>query len=155
MKRLLLIPLLLAVASCASSSAPRSVSQPGHGAVAIQIIPNPIVAQHVDGDRYRFPFDVVVRETGGHPVSIERVSADVRAIGGIHVASESYDAAKIRSLGYATNLPANGELRYHFEPVKSVPDERLFGSVTATLTVDAVDDTGAPATAGTSVTVRR
>lgn len=155
MKRLLLVPLLFAAASCASTSAPQSVSQAGHGAISIQIVPNPIVAQPAGGDRYRFPFDVVVRETGGRPVTIQRVSADVRALGGIHVASESYDAAKINSLGYATNLPANGELRYHFEPVKSVADERLFGNVTATLTVEVLDDTGTPASAGTTVTVTR
>lgn len=153
MKRLLLLPFVFVVASCASSSAPQSVSQRGHGVISIQIVPNPIVAQHLSGDRYRFPFDVVMRETGGHPMSITRVSADVRAIAGIRVASESYDAAKINSLGYSTNLAPNGELRYHFEPEKSVPDERLFGGVTAQLTVDAVDDTNAPATARTSVTV--
>jgi len=113
------------------------------------------VAQHVDGDRYRFPFDVIVRETGGHPVTIARVSADVRAIAGIRVATETYDAAKINSLGYSTALPARGELRYRFEPEKSVPDARLFGGVTADLTVDASDDAGAPATARTSVTVTR
>jgi len=155
LKRLLLLPLVVVVASCASSSAPQKVSLPGHGAISIRIVPNPIVAAHISGDRYRFPFDVVVHETGGRAVSITRIRADVRALGGIRVASESYDAAKIRSLGYSTTVPANGELRYHFEPEKSVPDERLFGGVTADLTVDAVDDTVTAASAGTSVTVTR
>jgi hypothetical protein len=152
-------PVLLAVVMTACASVPSSptktVSQPGHGALSIQVVPNPIVARQVSGETYEFPFDVVVRETGGHPVNITRVSADVRAIAGIRVASESYDAAKIASLGYPTQLPANGELRYHFAPQKSVPDERLFGGVVADLTVEGTDDTGAATTGRTSVTVTK
>src|SRR6185295_14184041 len=108
MKRLLVVPLVLFAAYCASSSGPASVSQPGHGAITIQIVPNPIVAQKMSGDMYRFPFDVVIRETGGHAVTITRVSADVRAIAGIKVASESYDAAKINSLGFSTTVGPRG-----------------------------------------------
>ena len=148
------VPVLLLVAAC-STSTPSNVSQPGHGALAIQIVPNPIVAQHVNGNEYTFPFDVIIRETGGHPVTITRVSADVNALGGIHVASESYDATKIASLGYSTRVPANGEIRYHFAPQHAVADDRLFGNVTAVLTVDGIDDTGTATQAGTSVTVTR
>ena len=98
---------------------------------------------------------MVIRETGGRPVEITRVSADVFALGGIRIADESYDAAKIRSLGYSTSLPANGELRYKFAPRKSVPDDRLFSSVSAELRVDARDDAGTPTSATIEVTVRR
>jgi hypothetical protein len=155
MKRLFVLPLVLLVAHCGSSSGPSSVSQPGHGAITITVVPNPIVAQKMSGDMYRFPFEVVIREVGGRAVSIKRVSADVRAIAGIKVASESYDAAKINSLGYSTNVVPNGELRFHVAPEKSVPDDRLFGGVTADLTVEGVDDSGVPASARTTVTVTR
>ena len=154
MKRIAL-PLLILAVACGSTSGPRTVSQPGHGALTVEVIPNPIVAKAVGGDTYQFPFDVVVRETGGHPVTIARISADVRAIGGLRVANESYDAARIASLGYSTRVPANGQLRYHFAPEKSVPDDRLFGNVTADLTVDGTDDTGAPTTGSTSVGITR
>lgn len=158
MKHLYLMSVVLLAAACTSTGgdgASRTVAQPGHGAISIQIVPNPIVAQRVSGDTYSFPFDVVVRETGGHPVTINRVSADVNALGGIHVAEESYDAARISSLGYSTNVPANGELRYHFAPQKSVADERLFGSVSAQLRVDGTDDSGTATSATTTVTVTR
>jgi hypothetical protein len=113
------------------------------------------VAQPVTGSLYDFPFDVIVRETGGHPVTIDRVTADVTAAGGIHVAQDTYDAAKINSLNYPTTVPANGERRYHFAPRRSVPDERLFTGVSAELTVNATDDTGTATSAKTTVTVRR
>ena len=76
-------------------------------------------------------------------------------LGGIHVANESYDASRISSLGYPTRVSANSEIRYHFSPQKSVPDERLFGNVTAVLTVEGTDDTGARTQASTAVTVTR
>ena len=157
MRGLAIAPLLLVAAACAT---PRpgtgsTSSLPGHGAISIQIIPNPIVATHVSGNTYDFPFEVVVRETGGRATNIDRVSADVYAIGGIHAGSESYSAADIRNLGYPTSLAANGEVRYRFVPRKSVADERLFGGVTAELHVDATDDAGTPTRATTTVTVTR
>jgi hypothetical protein len=149
--------LFLLLASSCSSSGGRATSSalPGHGAISVTILPNPIVALKATGDQYDFPFEVVVKETGGHPVKISRVTADVKALGTIPVATESYDAARIAALGFATTVPANGELRYRFNPRKSVPDDRLFGNVTADLTVDGADDTGSPATARTRVTVQR
>lgn len=157
MKRLTVVPLLLMIAACASrhSGQTQTTALPGHGAIGVSIVPNPIVAQRVSGDTYDFPFDVVVRETAGRAVTISRVSADVYAIGGIRVASESYDAARIASLGYSTNVPGNGELRYHFVPRKTVTDERLFGGVSAQIRVDAYDDTNTPTSATVTVTVTR
>lgn len=155
-RRAALISIVLLSTFCAGGrGSSGGSSQPGHGAISIQIVPNPIVAQPVSGSTYDFPFEVLIRETGGRPVEITRVSADVFALGGIRVAEESYDADRIRSLGYSTSLPANGELRYRFAPRKSVPDERLFGGVEARLRVDARDDSGTPTTDATTVTVRR
>lgn len=156
MRRLAIVPLILSLASCSTPQPGSSTSSlPGHGAISIQIVPNPIVATNASGNTYEFPFDVVVRETGGRGVTISRVSADVYAPGGIRIGSESWDVAQIRSAGYSTNLPGNGELRYHFAPRKSVPDDRLFGNVTARLRVDAYDETNSPTSATTTVTVTR
>lgn len=132
-----------------------STGTPGHGAISIEIVPNPIVATRVSGNTYDFSFEVVIRETGGRPVAIERVSADVLALGSIRVAQESYDAARIQSLGFATTVPANGTLRYRFNPRREVPDDRLFGGVSAEVRVDGRDDTGTPTSARTTVTVTR
>jgi hypothetical protein len=136
---------LLFLTACASPKAGSggSTSLPGHGAISLQITPNPIVAHDVGGNTFDFPFDVVVRETGGHAVNIRDVSADVYALGGVPVASETYDAAKIRSLGFPTMIPANGELHYHLDPRKNVTDQRLFSGVTADVRVDGTDDSGA------------
>lgn len=157
MKRLALsIALVALTMHCAGGSGGSPTAPPpGQGALSLTIVPNPIIAQRVSGDTYDFPFEVVIRETGGRPVEITRVSADVYALGGIRLANESYDANRIRSLGYATSVPANGELRYRFAPRKNVPDDRLFGSVTARLRVDGTDDNGTPVVATTEVTVRR
>lgn len=148
--------LLVCACSSGKPGPTQSSAVPGHGAISLTVAPNPIVAQKVSGDTYDFPFDVIVRETGGHPVTISRVSADMYApIGGIKVGSESYDAAKISSLGYSTSIPANGELRYHFAPRKTVQDERLFGGVYGDVRVDATDETGTATSATVRVTVTR
>jgi hypothetical protein len=155
MKNLALsLTLLAALAAC---QGPQSgvTSVPGHGAVAVEVIPNPIVAKQVSGNTYDFPFEVVVRETGGRATTIQRVTANVFLSGGLSLARESWDAERIRSMGYNTTLGPNSEVRYRFTPRKDVPDERLFGGVSAELKVEATDDTGAATEATTVVTVRR
>jgi hypothetical protein len=155
MKNLALsLTLLAALAAC---QGPQSgvTSVPGHGAVAVEVIPNPIVAKQVSGNTYDFPFEVVVRETGGRATTIQRVTANVFLSGGLSLARESWDAERIRSMGYNTTLGPSSEVRYRFTPRKDVPDERLFGGVSAELKVEATDDTGAATEATTIVTVRR
>lgn len=147
--------ILIIVAACSSGPRDTVTAAPGHGAISIQVVPNPIVATHVSGDTYDFAFDVVVRETGGRPVTINRVTATVFAPGGFNVGEESWNADKIRALGFSTTINAHGELRYRFTPRKEVPDERLFGGITAELKVDGVDDTGTATNASTRVTVRK
>ena len=146
--------LILAVVGC-NGSTDGVTSVPGHAAVAIQVVPNPIVATRVSGDTYDFPFEVVVRETGGRAIDVRSVSINVTGPFGLALHNETWDAARIRSMGYETGVRGNGELRYRFAPRKEVPDDRLFSSVGAELRVDAVDDTGTPTSATTSVTVRR
>jgi hypothetical protein len=155
MKRIAFSLFLVVLAACSSGAHSGVSSVPGHGAVALDVTPNPIVAQRVSGDTYDFPFDIVVRETGGHPVNVTRVSATVFAAGGISVGREEWDADRIRAAGYSTTIAANGELRYHFAPRKQVSDDRIFGTLSAELRVEAVDDSGTPTSASTRVTVTR
>jgi hypothetical protein len=155
MKSIGLSFLLIAALAACHNPQPSVSSVPGHGAVSIEVIPNPIVATPVSCNTYDFPFEVVVRETGGRATTVQRVTANVMLNGGLSLARESWDAERIRSMGYNTTLPANSEVRYRFSPRKDVPDERLFGGVSAELKVDATDDTGAATSATTVVTVRR
>ena len=154
--RKLLIPFVLVLAACGGSTTQAPVRTiPGHGAISVEVVPNPIRATQVSGSMYDFPFEVVIRETGGRAVNVTRVSVNVTALGGLSVHRESWDADQIRSLGYSANVPANGEVRYRFSPRKEVPDERLFGGVNAQLTVDGRDDAGMATSAATTVTVTR
>jgi hypothetical protein len=157
MKRLAILAISLTMIACATPQAgtSRNASLPGHGAISIAIEPNPIVARPISGNTYEFPLDVVVRETGGRGVTINRVSLEVYAVGGMRVGGESYDGARIKSLGYSTNVPGNGTLRYHFAPRQSVADDRLFGGVHGEVRVDGSDETGTPTSATTTVTVTR
>ena len=145
--------LLIALVAC-SSAQPGSTSTPGQGAIAIEVIPNPIVATPASGDAYDFPFEVVVRETGGRAVTVQRVTATV-SFGGLTLGQESWDAARIRSMGYDPTIGPNSERRYRFSPRREVSDDRLFGGVQAELKVEATDDTGAATSATTVVSVRR
>ena len=155
MKRTFIAAIALFLSFCGSGRGPGNTSVPGHGALSITVSPNPVVATNVGGDTYQFPFDVILRETGGHPVDVDRVTANVVALGGLQVASETYDANRIRSLGFSTHIPANGQLRYHFDQRREVSNPLLFQGVSADIRVDGHDETGTATTAGTRVSVTR
>jgi len=157
MKRLAILALAVLPLACATPRAgtTKSTSTPGRGAIKLTITPNPVVATNVGGNTYEFPFDAVVKETGGHPVTIERVTANVFTAGGIPVATESYDAAKIQSLGFATAIQAKGEIHYHFVPRKDVPDTSLFSSVYGDVRVEGIDDNGSRTTTTTTITLKK
>ena len=147
------IALLLAF-SC-SSSRNLEPARNQSGAIAINIIPNPIIATHVSGNTYDFAFVASIREINGVNVNVDRISVDVTALGAISVYKESMDAEQIAAMGYPRAIGAGGELRYDFHQRKNVPDERLFGNVRALLTVDGTDAKGNHVSAQTTVTVRR
>src|SRR4030081_3327276 len=157
MKRLALIALVCLPLACATPRAgtTKSTSTPGRGAIKLTITPNPVVATNVGGNTYEFPFDAVVKETGGHPVTIERVTANVFTAGGIPRATESYDAAKIQSLGFATAIQAKGEIHYHFAPRKDVPDASLFSSIYGDVRIEGIDDNGSRTTTTTTITLKK
>jgi hypothetical protein len=155
MKRIAILALAVLPLACAHQpGTTKSTSTPGRGAIKLTITPNPVVAMSVGGFTYEFPFDAVIKETGGHPVTIERVTANVFAAGGIPVATESFDSAKIQSLGFATTVSAKGEIHYHFAPRKDVPDAALFTSVYGDIRVEGIDDNGSRTTTTTPVSVK-
>jgi hypothetical protein len=155
MRKLAFALTLLVLAACGRGPQDGVTSVPGHGAIAVQVVPNPIRATKVSGNTYDFPFEVVVRETAGRPVTVSRVGIRVVFAGGFTLHEETWDAARIRSMGFETSVQGRTEVRYRFNPRKEVPDDRLFGGVTAELRVEAVDDTGTATSATTSVTVTR
>jgi hypothetical protein len=156
MKRLAIIALVCLPLACATNQpgTTKSKTTPGRGEIKLTITPNPVVATNMGGSTYDFPFDVVVKETGGHPVTIDKVTASVYAGGGIPVATESYDAARIQSLGFATSIAAKGEIHYHFDPRKDV-DANLFSSVYGDVRVEALDDNGSRVSSSTTITVTK
>ena len=147
------LALVFLIAAC-SGTRSGVTSVPGRGAITVEVSPNPIVAKRVSGNLYEFPVDVTVRETGGQRVNVTRVDVSV-SVGALNVGGETWDAAKITSMGYPTSVPARGELRLHFAPRRSVPDERYFSSLTAQLKVEAVDESGAGTTASVPLKVRQ
>ena len=69
MKRLAIIALVCLPLACATNrpGTNKSTTTPGHGAIKLEITPNPVVATNAGGSTYNFPFDVMIKETGGHP----------------------------------------------------------------------------------------
>ncbi len=135
------LPLLLLALFCAhgGGTAPAASSPAGHGAIEVTFAPNPIVAQPVGGNTYEFPFDIVVRETGGHPLTINKVTLTVYAFG-MPVNVDKYEGPQIDALGFERRIGANGQLHYHLQPRRTVTDDRLFSNITAGVRIDATDD---------------
>jgi hypothetical protein len=145
--------LALALVAGACATAPPPPSLPGR--LTLHVTPNPIVAIPLDGDRYQFDFDLEIREEGGSDVTINRVSADVLAFGGIRIASRKMDAAEIERRGYATSVGARRSIRYRISQKHDVPDERLLEAVKAELLIEGTDSLGNRTTARATVGVVR
>jgi hypothetical protein len=147
--------LLVTSIGCRSTKPPAPPPANGRGAISVEVVPNPIVAKRVSGDMFEFPFDVVVRETGGRAINVTSVDVTVVAFAGLTLGHETWDAKRIQSTGTSTFIPARGEARYRFTQRREVPDERYLASVTARLTVAATDDAGTATSATTAVTISR
>ncbi len=145
--------LAAALLSGACATAPPPAPEPAR--LTLRVTPNPIVATPLDGDRYQFDFELEIREEGGSDVTIDRVSADVVAFGGLRIASRKMDAAEIARRGYATSVGAKRSVRYVFSQKHDVPDDRLLESVKAELLIEGTDALGNPTTARASVGVIR
>lgn len=148
MRKLAIPALLFAICACSSTG-----SAAGHGAIAVQVNPNPVRVQQGFKESFHFPVEVVVRETGGHPVRIARVSVRVEGPGGRNIGGGRWNAREIGKMGLPTTVPANGEVRMTLGPVRGVIDERQFSGVSAKVVVQALDETNTEAQGWTSVTV--
>ncbi|HXA19599.1 MAG TPA: hypothetical protein VN380_21605 [Thermoanaerobaculia bacterium] len=158
MKRLALIALVCLPLACASQQRPgtnKSTATSGRGEIKLTITPSPVVAASVSGSAYDFPFDAVVKETGGHPITIDKVTASVYAGGGIPVAAQSFDADKIKSLGFATSIQAKHEIHYHLVPRMDVTDDHLFSAIYGDVRVEGLDDNGARVSSMATITVTK
>jgi len=148
--------LLGLIAGCGGTGGSTTpVLVPGRAALQIFVEPNPIVAQRVSGDTYDFPFEIGIVERGGVSVEVQRVGIDVIGLGAIRLYSQTFGREEIIRRGYPTSIPAHGEVRYRFNPRKEVPDDRLFGGVSADLFVEGTDANGNAVRATQRVTVTR
>lgn len=130
------------------------VTVPGRAVLQIIVEPNPILAQHVSGNTYDFPFEIGIAERGGVSVEIQRVGIQA-GLGGINMYSKAYGRDEIVRRGYPTTLPANGEIRYRFNPRQEVPNESLFSVASAEMFAEGTDGNGNPVRATTRVTLTR
>ena len=96
MKRFAFFALLLCIACKTPAPGSRTVSMPGHGAISVQIMPNPIVAKPAGGNNYDFPVDVIVHETGGRAVTVSRVTATIYGPAGIRLGDQAWCAVRTR-----------------------------------------------------------
>jgi hypothetical protein len=149
---LLSMPLLLSACSDADTPVTRAVSEPGHGRVSVAVEPNPIVAKRISDDLIGLPFDVVVTETAGVPVDVQKLVLNV-SLAGASVYSLTFTAEDLRKAGQSTTVPGSGSVRFAFHP-KTRKDDRILGSASGEVTVVAVDGTSALALAATGVSVR-
>jgi len=88
-------------------------------------------------------------------VTVTEVSLEVVAFGALTVHSERFGPEEIRRRGFPTEVPAGGELRYRFQPRRKVDDDRLFGGVSAEVTIRGTSQGTEIEPARTSVTVTR
>lgn len=151
---ILLFAFTLAGCSGSRGGTAPPVVVPGRAALQIIVEPNPIVVQHVSGNTYDFPFEIGIAERGGVSVEIQRVGVSA-GLGGITMYSKTYGRDEIARRGYPTFLPANGEIRYRFNPRQEVPNESLLGAASAEMFVEGTDANGNPVRATTRVTLKR
>ena len=132
---------VLLVAGCSGNN--DTPTAPGRGALALTVNPNPILAKKVAGTSgtYDFPFEIVLRETGGQTVTVTALRVDVKTLG-VRVLTKTYDATYLRDQNYSPVIPAGGTVRYAFAPREDAPDSIFSTNVEADLQVEGVDDKG-------------
>lgn len=145
----------LAVATLATACATAPQAPPSPGRLTVRVTPNPIVATPLEGEKFRFDFELEIREAGGSDVSIDRVSAEVLAFGGLRIAGRTMNADEIERRGFATKVRGGDAIHYSFSQKHDVPDERLLGAVKAELLIEGTDALGNKTTARATVGVIR
>jgi hypothetical protein len=150
--RRLALPLLLLLAAGCASTVPPEARPPGR--LAIEVDPNPIPARPLGDDVYELAFEITIREVGGNDVTIDEVSAEAVAFGGLRIARASLDREEIRRRGYPTGVRAGKAIRYSIREKRALPDERLLDSVQAEIRIAGTDAAGRPTSTRTTVTIR-
>jgi hypothetical protein len=141
LRRSLLLLTILAVAACSGED--DSPTAPGRGSLRVEVTPNPIIAKRVAGmnDVYDMPFDVVLTETGGETVTIEKLVVDVKTFG-VTVLSKTYDASYLAGHNYSNVINAGTTVRYNFGPREEVPDAAFNSNVDADIRAEGRDAKG-------------
>lgn len=146
--------LVVLLVGCSGNS--DTPTTPGRGALTMTVNPNPIVATRVAGtdNTYDFPFEIVLRETGGQTVTLKSLRVDVKTLG-IRVLSKTYDATYLRDNRYPLVIPAGGTVRYVFKLRDDAPDAAFSTNVEADLQAEGVDDKGNVVRQSKTVSVTR
>lgn len=152
MKALAVSAVLLALCACAANKAE------GHGAISVRVRNDPVLATLGEQNQYHFPLEMIVRETGGHPVQIARVSIKMSSASSPRTSGGSarWNADQLRALGAPTTIPANGEVILNLGPVRASggPNPRVPpDGISAQIVVQALDETYTESQAWVAMTI--
>src|SRR5438132_285451 len=70
-----------------------------HGAIAIEVVPNPVIAKWLGQRVFEFPYTIVLRETAGRGVKISKVATEFHTAGGVRLPADSFDLAQLTMAG--------------------------------------------------------
>lgn len=124
-----------------SGGAPEPATNPIRGRLEAEVLPNPVVAVATGEGSWQFPFEVVLRESGGVEIEIEAIRIRV-TVAGIPVSRQLWDSEEIRRRGYGTVLPPGGMLQYAFTPVRAVANAPLLEVARGEVEIEVVDRLG-------------
>jgi len=147
--------LVTALLSVSCSTLPREIGNPLAGRLLLEISPNPIIAEHVEGRTYDFPFDIIMRETGGVDVTIDDFTVDITLLGVVTLFSQKFPATEISRRGYPVEIGSGKFLRFSFRKRKEVPNDLVFRSAIARVTAHTTDTNGRRGETKLEVQVRR
>ncbi len=132
---------------------PETAGMPVQGQLELEIHPNPVVAKPAGPRTWAFPFEVLLRESGGVDIEIEAIHVSV-TMGGVPVMRQVWDPEEVRRRGYPTTIPAGGVLHVAFAPRRELANPAILELARAAIAVDVVDRHGRRSTAVHEVTVR-
>lgn len=102
-------PLLIVLLACATPR-PEGLAPSIGGSLAIDVYPNPIIANQVRADLYQFPFEVSLRETGGMDVEIDGIRIEVR-LAALRIFAQAFDETELTRRGYSATVPAGSNVQ--------------------------------------------